>query len=105
MPILLLIFFLFTGLQLLFFGVIVKSKIKKVLFIISLIVYIGGFFIVKDAVKESCKNVTCEDGWYSPENTRERVIAIAWAFTPFFMGFLLSKEDMNFEDIKFLKKD
>ena len=76
---------------------ILKPKIKKILFVFFFIVYITGFFVTKGAVKESCQHVTCEKGWYSKENKRQRAVAIIWVFSPFIMGMFASKKDFTKE--------
>ena len=95
MPLFFLIIFLFSCIQLLAFVYMLKPKIKKVVFVVFFIVYITGFFITNGAVKDSCQHVTCENGWYSKENKRQRTVAILWVFSPFIMGMVASGKDFK----------
>ena len=74
---------------------VVKSKVKKVLFSIALIVYIIGFFMANSAVSNACTHGNCKHGWYSKNTGSQQTVAILWLLTPLALSFTLSDKDME----------
>ena len=62
------------------YHIITQSWVKKIIFLLILIVYLSVFVELNGNVRKASTHGNTKHGWYSKYNTAEKTIAIAWIF-------------------------